>query len=200
MLLVGHCTVYILDLSLYIFNYFIIIVSFHNYFSILILLLYWISYRNLFYMHAVLFCCNFCDFIFNLPSTQWEALQKNKSLLLLLLNRFVCADFCSDIGRCALTSVREKIGVTSSNNGTSPTIVTHKSSDESLRFFLGAACDKKSVVCADSVREKFGHSLGLFLGAPYDKKSVHVRWALLIFRNWCYQKMYKCIIDGLNTE
>ena len=87
------------------------------------------------------------------------------------------------IGPCALTSVREKIGVTSSNNGTSPIIVTHNSSDKksvrarwlwsekkSVRFFLGAACDKKSVVCADSVREKIGPSIRLFLGAPYDKK------------------------------
>ena len=96
------------------------------------------------------------------------------------------------IGPCALTSVREKIGVTSSNNETSPIIVTHNSSDKkkrsvcadfwsekkSVRFFLGAACDKKSVVCADSVREKCGPSLRLFLGAPYDKKSVRVRWAL----------------------
>ena len=42
---------------------------------------------------------------------------------------------------------------------------------------FGAACDKKSVVCADSVREKIGPSLRLFLGVPYDKKSVRVRWA-----------------------
>ena len=48
---------------------------------------------------------------------------------------------------------------------------------KSVRFFLGAACDKKSVVCADSVREKIGPSIRLFLGAPYDKKSVRVRWA-----------------------
>ena len=61
-------------------------------------------------------------------------------------NRFVCADFCSDI--------------------------------KSLRSFLGVAYNKKSVVCADSVREKIGPSLRLFLGAPYDKKSVRVRWAL----------------------
>ena len=54
-------------------------------------------------------------------------------------NRFVCADFCSDI--------------------------------KSLRSFLRVACDKKSVVCADSVREKIGPSLRLFLGAPYNNKS-----------------------------
>ena len=34
------------------------------------------------------------------------------------------------IGLCVQTSVREKIGVTSSNNGTSPIIVTHNSSDK----------------------------------------------------------------------
>ena len=34
------------------------------------------------------------------------------------------------IGPCALTSVRYKIGVTSSNNETSPAIVTHNSSDK----------------------------------------------------------------------
>ena len=52
------------------------------------------------------------------------------------------------------------------------------SEKKSVRFFLGAACDKKSVVCADSVREKIGPSIRLFLGTPYDKKSVRVRWAL----------------------
>ena len=52
------------------------------------------------------------------------------------------------------------------------------SEKKSVRFFLGAACDKKSVVCADLVREKIGPPLRLFLGAPYDKKSVLVRWAL----------------------
>ena len=44
------------------------------------------------------------------------------------------------------------------------------SEKKSVRFFIGAACDKKSVVCADSVREKIGPSIRLFLGAPYDKK------------------------------
>ena len=54
------------------------------------------------------------------------------------------------------------------------------SEKELVRFFLGAACDKKSVVCADSVREKIGPLLRLFLGAPYDKKSFRVRWALAL--------------------
>ena len=57
-----------------------------------------------------------------------------------------------------------QIGVTSSNNETSPAIVTHNRSD------------KKSVVCADPVREKIGPSLRLFLGAPYDKKSIRVHY------------------------
>ena len=54
------------------------------------------------------------------------------------------------------------------------------SEKKSVRFFLGAACDKKSVVCADLVREKIGPSLRLFLRAPYDKKSVRVRRALVV--------------------
>ena len=52
------------------------------------------------------------------------------------------------------------------------------SEKKSVRFFLGAACDKKSVVCADLVPEKIGPSLLLFLRAPYNKKLVAVRWAL----------------------
>ena len=75
-----------------------------------------------------------------LSNAQRTPTTKNRSE-----NEFVCADFCSDIkslrsflrvayekkiGQCALTSVREKIGVTSSNNRTSPIIVTHNSSDK----------------------------------------------------------------------
>ena len=93
--------------------------------------------------------------------------------------RSVCAEF-SPI----------KIGVPSSNNGTSPAIVTHNKSHKKIGpcaltwrknrsdFFLGAACDKKSVVSADSVCKKMGHSLRLFLGAPHDNKSVRMRWPL----------------------
>ena len=45
------------------------------------------------------------------------------------------------------------------------------SEKKSVRFFLGAACEKKSVMWADSVREKIRPSLRLFLGAPYDTVS-----------------------------
>ena len=55
-----------------------------------------------------------------------------------------------------------KIGVTSSNNETSPAIVTHNRSD-------------KSVVCADPVREKIGPSLRLLYRLKISHQSFYFK-------------------------
>ena len=73
------------------------------------------------------------------------------------------------------------------------------SEKKSVQFFLGAACNKKSVVCVDLVREKIGPPLRLFLGAPYDKKSVRVRWAKGIHvLNW-HTADQGSTLDGYNV-
>ena len=111
--------------------------------------------------------------------TDFLSTTKNRSE-----NRFVCADFCSDI-----KSLRSFLGVAYDKKSVRvrwlqsekksewrhPTMgprlllshtitpITNRSvcadfwcEKKSVRFFLGAACDKKSIVCADSVRVKIG--------------------------------------------